>query len=824
MKLNLPIGRKLFLSHLLIVLLVGGTVGGYFYISAAESLKASVQSRLSSSAALLSQILDATKLEEIRGEGDQALPIYQEYLELLRTFRRANPDIAYMYVMRRTGDRVTFVIDSDETEAQALPGREYLTSVPALMEGFFHPSVDNDAVTDEWGTTLSGYAPIKEGEGRYLIGIDMDAKEVGNKFQKLHLSGLISLIFGLFLAVLLSRFLASRLTTPIMVMISRCKAIAEGNFDDQLEHQNRDELGDLTNAINNMSTSLAESREQRRQAEEALKGANDDLEARINERTKDLLELNDRLRHEVDMRNITMDALGASEVRYRELADLLPQPVFESDPEGNLTFFNHAAFDVFGYALTDFKKGLKLSEIFAAEVGTRVPHEASLRYAGEKLDCAEHTARRKDGSTFPACTFVSPIMTGETIEGLRGIIIDMSEHKRMEEELLRAQKLESTSILLAGIAHDFNNLLMAILGSISLARSLISAEEKLDKLLIGAEKASLQARNLTRQLVSLSTGKALAKSIFSIRDTIHDAVELALSGSNVKCSFQIDDHLRPVLCNPGQIHQMVVNLVLNSKEAMPEGGNIEIEATNIELKPFEIPSLKAGEYVKLTIRDHGVGIPEENLPRVFDPYFSTKPRGAQKGMGLGLTVAYAIVKRHEGRLSMRSDPKVGTEVDVYLPASEGKLDEAKICPEVGDYSRRGKVLFMEDDEMVRNVAGQLLDHLGYEVHLARDGAEAIELFLQARGEELPFDLVVLDLIVRGGMGGKETIRALHQIDPAVKAIATSGYVDDPAMANFAEYGFRGAIAKPFQIEEVSEVLQRVCRGDRPVAPTDFNRP
>jgi len=267
MKLNLPIGRKLFLSHLLIVLLVVGVVGGYFYISAAESLKASVQSRLSNSAALLSQILDATKLEEIRGEADQALPVYQEYLELLRTVRRANPDIAYMYVMRRTGDHVTFVIDSDETDAQALPGREYLTAVPELIEGFSHPSVDNDIVTDEWGATMSGYAPIKNGQGRYLIGIDMDATEVRNKFHQLHLSGLISLVFGLILAVLLSRFLASQLTTPIMVMISRCKAIAEGNFDDKLEHRNQDELGDLTSAINNMSTSLSESREQRRQAE-----------------------------------------------------------------------------------------------------------------------------------------------------------------------------------------------------------------------------------------------------------------------------------------------------------------------------------------------------------------------------------------------------------------------------------------------------------------------------------------------------------------------------------------------------------------------------
>ncbi len=447
MKLNLPIRRKLFFSHLLIVLLVGGTAGVYLYGSAVESLQASLQSRLSSSAALLSQILDTAKLEEIRGEADQASPVYQEYLELLRAFRRASPDIAYMYVMRRTGDRVTFVIDSDETEAQALPGREYHTTIPALMEGFYHPSVDHDIVTDEWGTTLSGYAPIKDGEGRYLIGIDMDAAEVQHKFHKLHLSGLISLISGLILAILLSRFLASQVTTPITLMISRCKAIAEGNFDDRLEHRNRDEVGDLVNAINNMSTSLSESREHVRQAKEALKRANDDLEARIAERTKDLRELNDRLQHEMDIRNKT------------------------------------------------------------------------------------------------------------------------------EEELLKAQKLESISILAAGIAHDFNNLLTAIMGSISLARSLVKPEEKLTKLLSGAERASLQAKHLTKQLISLSTGSAPVKSTFSIRNTISDAVELALSGSNIKCSFQMDDHLWPVFGNPGQIHQMVVNLVLNAKEAMPEGGS-----------------------------------------------------------------------------------------------------------------------------------------------------------------------------------------------------------------------------------------------------------
>jgi two-component system cell cycle sensor histidine kinase/response regulator CckA len=809
MKFNLPIHRKLFLSHFLAVLLVCGTAGVYFYLSAVENLKVSLQSRLSNSAALLSQILDATKLDSIRQESDQALPVYREYLKLLRIFRRANPDIAYMYVMRRVGDRIYFVIDSDETEAQALPGREYLTAVPALLEGFSHPSVDREIVTDEWGSTLSGYAPLKGGEGIYLIGIDMDATEVHNKFRKLQFSGLICLLFGCALALFLSRFLASRVTTPISLLISRCKAIAEGQFDDQVTFRNRDELDGLITAINDMSTRLAESREERRLAEVALRRANDNLELRIAERTRNLSELNEKLLDEVDIRNKAMDALRISEERYRDLADLLPQPVFEVDSSATLTFLNRAGFEAFGYVQNDFDKGLKLDEIFADDESKKITQETIMRLSGRKVEGIDHEARRRDGSTFPVCTYVNPIMSGEGSRGLRGIILDMSEHKRMEEELLKAQKLESISVLAAGIAHDFNNLLTTIMGAVSLARDLSKPEDKLNKLLNNAERASLQARDLAKQLISLTKGGAPVRGIFSLRDLIKGAVEVAMSGSDLKYSVRREDNLWPLFCDPEQIHQMVVNLVMNSREAMPEGGVVEIELENAELASLDVPSLKAGKYVKLTIKDCGVGIPEERLPRIFDPYFSTKQRGAQKGMGLGLTIAYAIAKRHEGHISLRSDPEIGTEVEVYLPASEQQLDKRANYSELPPLPCKGRVLFLEDDEMIRDLAGQMLNHLGYELQLAQDGAEAMQLFKEAKAKEHPFDLVILDLTVRSGMGGKEAIMAMRQIDASVKAIATSSCCDDPVMTNFASYGFQGAIPKPFQIQELTDVLQKV---------------
>lgn len=808
-RLLLPIRRKLFFSHFLAVLLVCGTVGSYIYLSAVDNLKSSLQSRLRNSAALLSEILDASRLDEIQGEAAPTLPVYQEDLALLRAFRRSNPDIAYLYVMRRVADRVYFVLDSDETERQALPGREYTESVPALLEGFSQPSVDDEIITDEWGATLSGYAPVKNGAGRYLIGIDMDATQVWSKFQKLHISAIIALVLGFFLAVSLSRFLASQFTSRITLLISRCRAIAEGKRDEPVVFCRGDEMDALIEAFNGMSRRLAESQERRRQAEEALTRANEGLEAGIRERTLDLQELNGRLQQEIERRNETLGALRASEERYRDLADLLPQPVFEADPAGRLSFLNRAAFDTLGYLQEDLDKGLKLQTIYTVSSMDQIALAPRPGANGEGIEFAELTARRKDGSSIPTLLYASAIENGGQRIGLRGIIVDMTEHKLLEEELFRTQNLESIGILAGGIAHDFNNLLTAILGNVSLAGNLIGTEPQVSKLLGDAEKASLQARNLTRQLISLAQGSAPAKTIFALDGTISDATQLALSGSNADCRLRLADDLWPIHGDPGQIHQLVTNVVMNARDFMPEGGIVEVDAENVALAAGEVASLAAGRYVKLSIRDHGQGISEKDLPKVFDPYFSTKTRGCQKGMGLGLTIAYAIARRHGGQITIQSTPGKGTVVQAYFPASAEKPCAAGPDSRRRPPSCQGRLLYMDDDDMVRELAEEMLRYLGYEVQVARDGLEAVQLYREAMAKEVPFDLVVLDLTVRAGMGGKEALKVLQELDPSVRAVVASGYAEDPAMAAFAEHGFLGAISKPYQMERLNEVVQSV---------------
>ena len=308
--MRLPIQRKLFLSHFVVVLLVSGSIGTYFYLSAADSLMHSLKARLQNSAALVSQALNAKDLDAIREESDQQLPVYQEYLELLRTFRSTNPDIAYLYVMRRVGDRVFFVIDSDETEAQALPGREYTSLVPALLKGFSQPTVDDAIQTDEWGAFMSGYSPLNNGAGEYLVGMDMRAAEVQQKFRQLRISGILSLMGSIILALLFSRLLSSHFVSRVQLLISRCYAIAKGGLEKNPASRTGDELDSLINAFDSMSNHLVESVKQNQETAEALKISRAELELRVQERTRELLELNTQLVHEIGERKRAEVALA----------------------------------------------------------------------------------------------------------------------------------------------------------------------------------------------------------------------------------------------------------------------------------------------------------------------------------------------------------------------------------------------------------------------------------------------------------------------------------------------------------------------------------
>jgi len=387
---------------------------------------------------------------------------------------------------------------------------------------------------------------------------------------------------------------------------------------------------------------------------------------------------------------------------------------------------------------------------------------------------------------------------------------DITERKRTEEELLKARKLESIGLLAGGIAHDFNNILTAILMNISLAKRYAHPGDKLFKSLAEAEKASLRARDLTQQLLTFSKGGAPIRRTASITELIKDSTEFALRGSNIRCEFSIPEELWPVEIDEGQMSRVMNNLIINAQQAMPDGGILKVRGENVTIAIEETRQglpLPEGRYVKISLEDQGTGIPPEHLPRIFDPYFTTK----QGGSGLGLATTYSIIKKHEGYITVKSELGIGTTFSIYLPASQKQTLPQKSTEERLPLGQ-GRVLVMDDEEVIREAVSQMLREMKYEVKVAKDGTETIKLYREAQEAGQPFDAVIMDLTIPGGMGGKETVTKLIEIDPHVKVIVSSGYSNDPIMANYKQHGFSGFIAKPYKFEELSKTLRDVLMG------------
>jgi PAS domain S-box-containing protein len=402
--------------------------------------------------------------------------------------------------------------------------------------------------------------------------------------------------------------------------------------------------------------------------------------------------------------------------------------------------------------------------------------------------------------------FVVKDAQGKTIKTY-GVNQDITEHKRMEEEFIRSQKLESVAVLAGGIAHDFNNILTVILGNASLARMRVSPEDEIFGLLSEVETASARAQTLTKQLLTFAKGGVPVKEIASIKDVVKESSLFVLRGSKSRCEFSIVEDLWSAEVDVGQISQVINNIVINANQAMPEGGIIQVAAENLIIDVGRILPFKPGRYIRISIIDQGVGIPEKHLPKIFDPYFTTK----QEGSGLGLATTYSIIKRHDGHIIVESNLGVGTTIHIYLPASEKAIPEKE---ETRVIKGQGRILVMDDEASLRRTVGRMLEKLGYEPELAKDGAEAIEMVKEAKEAGKSYDAVILDLTVPGGMGGKECITRLLEIDPGIKAIVSSGYSEDPVLANFHEYGFKGMMPKPFAALSLSKVLHDVLKGEK----------
>jgi nitrogen-specific signal transduction histidine kinase len=372
----------------------------------------------------------------------------------------------------------------------------------------------------------------------------------------------------------------------------------------------------------------------------------------------------------------------------------------------------------------------------------------------------------------------------------------------LEEERLKVQKLESTGVLAGGIAHDFNNMLTAILGNISMAKMFAESNEKVLERLIQAEKASMRAQGLSQQLLTFSRGGEPIKKPTKITELIKDSASFSLTGSNVKCNLFMADKLWPANIDEGQISQVIQNVVKNADQAMPDGGTIIIQAENKTISDQNILPLKDGKYVWIKIKDQGIGIPKKYIPKIFDPYFSTKLEGS----GLGLAASFSIIKKHNGFISAESKSGKGTTFHIYLPASE-KVSPVKKRAKEKLLQSGEKILIMDDDQAVLEIATQMLNMMGFKTETATNGQEAVVLYRKAQKHGRPFGAVLLDLTIPGGMGGKETVKQLAHIDPEVKAIVSSGYADDPIMADYKNFGFSSVVSKPYDIEKLGEALR-----------------
>jgi two-component system cell cycle sensor histidine kinase/response regulator CckA len=504
-----------------------------------------------------------------------------------------------------------------------------------------------------------------------------------------------------------------------------------------------------------------------------------------------------------------MEALNREKERLAVTLRSIGDAVITTDRNGRITLMNLIAENLTAWEEPE-AIGRPLMEVFRIyNERTREPCTNpvdEVLSTGQVMDLANHTLLvGRDGTEKSIADSGAPILdpNGEII-GVVLVFRDITEQQRTQAELLKMEKLNSIGVLAGGIAHDFNNFLTGIMGNLSLAKMDIQPGNPVSQALDAMEKAAVKAKDLTQQLLTFSKGGEPVKQITSISTVVKESAQFALHGSNIRCKMNIDEGLPPADVDAGQIGQVIHNLILNADQAMPSGGTVTIDASSAILPPGNPYALAPARYIQISIRDEGTGIHPDYLKKVFDPYFTTK----QKGSGLGLALAFNIILKHGGHLTVTSQLGKGTTFTLFLPFTEGVQtidNKENQGPVTGD----GRILIMDDEDYIREIASTLLKRLGYEAVVAPDGKTAVEIYKNALENGKRFKAVILDLTIPGGMGGEETLRHLKKLDPEVRSIVSSGYSNDLVMANYEGHGFCGAVKKPYRVQEMSQVLNEV---------------
>lgn len=624
-------------------------------------------------------------------------------------------------------------------------------------------------------------ARAEDGVGKYNVLADAQARELGvSSYVEKALAGESLAVADLYYDPVISGF-------PGRGRWLRCRIYPVRNIDGTVES---------IVVANEDITDLKE-------AEQKLVGYRDRLAELVRQRTQELEDANALLAEKIEQGERAEHVLRESEERYRDLFESASDLIQIIEPTGKILYTNRSWRKTLGYDLEACAQ-LNVFHIIDKDCQDYCSRTFERVLTEDRIDGIETVFVTASGGKVMVEGNATRRREGEDVVSVRCIFRDVTRQKQNELELQRSQRIESIGLLAGGIAHDFNNFLVGILGNISLAKLDAQANPSLYEFLDQAETAAQRATGLTQQLLTFSKGGAPMKELASLDSLLREAVAFACHGSNVQCSYQISEDLWPTEVDKGQFGQVVHNLAVNAWQAMPDGGRIEVSGSNVEVNDGDAIPLPRGKYVKISLRDDGPGIKSTHLPRVFDPYFTTKPSGS----GLGLATAYSIMKRHGGMMGVESIEGLGTVFYLYLPAaaSLAPVKEVRVEEMVGG---SGKILVMDDDEMVRSVAEKMLTHLGYDVVAVDDGARMIAEYKKAVDQNAPFLAVIMDLTIPGGMGGVEAAAKLKALFPDVRAIASSGYSNDPVMANPSFYGFSGVMPKPYTMESMSALIQEL---------------
>jgi two-component system, cell cycle sensor histidine kinase and response regulator CckA len=507
---------------------------------------------------------------------------------------------------------------------------------------------------------------------------------------------------------------------------------------------------------------------------------------------------------DITERKLAEEALRESEERFSKAFKTSPYAYMIANMEdGRIVEVNDAFIAISGYTREEALASSTLNLNIWVNAEDRKRMVTTLRDSGI-VERMETRLRAKNGNIVTALLFARIIRLGNR-SCILSIMEDITERKKTESLLLNAQKLDSLGVLAGGIAHDFNNLLTGIFGYVDLARS-VSKDAKAIEYLESTIASMNRARSLTLQLLTFAKGGSPVQKVTPSVPFIQETAQFALSGSNISCEFSLAEGLWPCNIDKNQVSQVIDNIVINAQQAMPNGGTIKISAQNISLKEKHHPSLTKGNYVKVSIKDSGIGIPKDIMPRIFDPFYTTK----SKGHGLGLATCYSIVTRHGGCIDVESEPGKGSTFHVYLPASTESVVENTAA--IARHKGSGTILVVDDEEVIRNMVRQILESMGYTVVCKKDGKAAVDFFIEETKAGHKFAAMIFDLTIPGGMGGIEAVEAIRKLNAGapqqVPVFVASGYADNSVMRNPVEHGFAASISKPFSIAELSAMLNK----------------